>query len=365
MAKPKKRKRGRKRQVRTFRKGRVRELTLTHLEELVRLQLPLGEGLRRAAEESSIISFRKVASSIAEDLDRGEPLYAAISRHPRVFPKSDVELIRSGEDVGLLDTPLKQLIEYIQNAREFNGRFRNALIYFGGVQMFTLFIASSLLVFVVPQFAQIFNSMGPSTLLPPETRSLIAVSNFVRNPIFFFGGIFVVWFLWRWVPWLVSRTPLPRLWQGIGQRVPLIYALYVKHPMANAAMVMSTMLRAGVPIEIILEDLSLLTIDRKFREAFSRVYHRVVQGEELSGAFNEEQGVLPPEFLAAILVGISGNNLPANLDYVASAYRQDSIRASQVLTEVVSPFFVVITGVIVYVFYRALFAPILGLSTIL
>src|SRR5262245_60868091 len=149
------------------------------MEQMVRSGIPLLDGLRDMRDTLDNPRFREVLTVMTEDMEGGRVLSQCMAVHPEVFNNVFVSLIRAGEQAGQLPQVFQNLAETLRWEDELISQTRRLLMYPALTLVVVLGVLIALLVFLVPQIAQLFKTMGMA--LPLQTRALLGVSSFVAG----------------------------------------------------------------------------------------------------------------------------------------------------------------------------------------
>ena len=200
-------------------KVKLKEISIysRQLAVLIDAELPLIQSLNILAEQTRNKYFKKVITSVSEDVEAGSSLNQAKRKFPKVFDDLYCNLVASGEQSGSLDVMLQRLADYIEKIVKLRGQVRQAMIYPTAIITFALLVAVFLLWKVIPIFSGIFAELGAA--LPGITQGVITLSHFVQNYIIFvFIGIIAAIFLFRHY----RKTPAGRqVVDRVILRVPL------------------------------------------------------------------------------------------------------------------------------------------------
>ena len=208
--------------------------------------LPLLQGLDILADQTDDINFRAVIDAVATEVESGETFSDALRKFPRAFPDLYVSMVRSGEAGGDLDGVLLQLADYLEASEDLKRRIKSAMTYPIVAFSMIIVIAAGLIIWVVPQFAEIFNSFGHK--LPAPTQFLIDLSGFLRS--------------WYGVPCIIGaivgtvvsvqiygKTPVGRYnLDQMKLRLPVFGGLLRKVAISRFTRTLSTLTRSGVAI---------------------------------------------------------------------------------------------------------------------
>lgn len=330
------------------------------LSTIVNAGLPLLQGLDILAEQMDDPRFSRVCQEIASDVEGGESFSEALKKHPRIFSDLYVSMVRSGEASGNLDGVLLQLADYMEAMAELKRRIRSAMTYpvvaFGMI----ILIAAGLIMFVVPQFEEIFGSFDAK--LPGPTLALIHVSNILRS---FYA--FVVVAAFAAVVFgikLYARTDVGRLQlHTVMLRLPVFGKLLRKVAISRFTRTLSTLTRSGVAI--------LAALEIAERTAGNEVFARVVRnagdcvrrGETLAEPL-ARSGEFPAMVTRMIGVGEKTGALETMLSKISDFYDSEVKAAVDGLTSLIEPILIMLMGIVVGSIVVALFMPILQLSSL-
>jgi type IV pilus assembly protein PilC len=139
--------------------------------------LPLVQGLTILAEQSDNRTFRTILKEITKDVEGGATLAEALKKHPKVFDDLFVNLVAAGEVGGILDTILQRLAAYIEKAAKLRSRIKGAMTYPAVVVSIAILVIAVILVFVIPVFEEMFQSVGSA--LPAPTQFVVNMSRVV------------------------------------------------------------------------------------------------------------------------------------------------------------------------------------------
>ena len=149
--------------------------------------IPVVEALEILVDQNSNQGFKCVISEIVADLRTGKDLSQAFARHPRVFPNIYVNMLKAGEASGQLDTVLDRLAGYQEAAEALKQEIRSAMTYPAVSLTLILGITVFLLVFIIPKFRTMFESMNIE--LPGITKALLAISQAMRENFLLCGAL--------------------------------------------------------------------------------------------------------------------------------------------------------------------------------
>lgn len=289
------------------------------MEQMVRSGIPILDGLRDMRDSIDSPRFREVLTVMTEDMEAGNVLSQCMSTHTDVFDRVFISLIRAGEQSGQLPEVFKNLAETIRWQDELLSQTRRLLMY----PMFTLVVVvgvmAALLIFLVPQIAGLFKSMGMA--LPMQTKLLLAVSEFTKSywlPILLLPTSAVVS-----VMVVVKRSPKAAyLWDHAKLRIPVIGPIIQKIILSRFTNTFGLMYRSGITVLDAIRITEEVVGNRVVADGLNRAVQQVASGEGLTDAFNN-LGLFPPLVIRMLRVGESTGALDTALANVTYFYNRD------------------------------------------
>jgi type IV pilus assembly protein PilC len=323
---------------------------------LVRAGLPIMKALDLLAER---LTDPRLSGHIriVRDQVRNGALLSEAFRHVGVFPPMYVTSVLAGEKSGSLPDVLDRYITYQKMSLAVRKKLLLSLLYPSVLVVLVVVLIVFLITFVVPNFAQLYQSMGAN--LPAITRILIALGTTARNYVLAGGGA------------LVAAGVLFRLWarresarariDAIKLRLPLAGSIWVKYQVAQFARILGTLLLGGIPLVQALETASDSLGSALLRKALERAKRGVREGQALSVALSQT-GMFPGLSIDMIEVGESTGALPAMLASVAEFYEDDVNTQMTAALSLIEPGIMIFMGCFVAFVLVALYLPIFSLA---
>ena len=328
------------------------------LSTVVDAGLPLLQGLDILAEQAEDPRFGQIIQEIALDIEGGESFSDALRKHPRCFTELYVSMVNSGEAGGNLSEVLLQLAEYMEAMEELRRRIRAAMTYPVVAFSMILLIAAGLIIWVVPQFEEIFSSFGKN--LPAPTMMLIHVSNVLRS-MYALGVVLVVIVAIIAVR-IYGQTPLGRYnIDSIKLRLPVFGKLLRKVAISRFSRTLSTLMRSGVAILGALEIAERTAGNEVFAKTIREAGDCVRRGETLAEPL-ARSGEYPAMVTRMIGIGEKAGAVDKMLTKISDFYDSEVRSAIDGLTSLIEPILILMMGIVVGGIVIALFMPILQLS---
>ena len=211
---------------------------------LVEARIPIDKALRLLDGITESVAMRDLVLNLLQDVKEGKSLAEAMESHPQVFSKMYVNIVRAGEEGGILHELLPDLAEFLDTSARTRQAVVSAMIYPVVLLITGIISVFLLLVFVVPQFAVMFEDAG--TGIPPSAAFLLSLSDFLQS----YGYLFIVLvaalvFGWR----RLDKDPGTKLQKdGFLLRLPLVGTLILYRECALFSRTLGALLGAGIPL---------------------------------------------------------------------------------------------------------------------
>ncbi len=331
------------------------------LATIVSSGLPLLQGLDILAEQSEDQNFKAIIDAVAQDVESGETFSDTLRKFPRAFPDLYTSMVRAGEAGGDLDGVLLQLADYLEATEELKRRIKSAMTYPVVAFSMIILIATGLIVFVVPQFAEIFASFGKA--LPMPTQMLINVSNFLQH-----------WYSWGIIVGVIvgliaavrlyGSTPGGRYnLDALKLRMPVFGDLLRKVAISRVTRTLSTLTRSGVAILQAIEIVERTAGNEVYARAVREAGESVRNGETLADPLARSQ-VFPAMVTRMIGVGEKTGALEGMLLKISEFYDSEVKAKVDGLTSLIEPLLIGMMGIVVGGIVMGLFMPIMQLSSL-
>jgi len=289
------------------------------MEQMVRSGIPILDGLRDMRDTIDSPRFREVLTIMTEDMEAGNVLSQCMASHGDVFDRVFISLIRAGEQSGQLPDVFKNLADTIRWQDELISQTKRLLMYPILTLVVVLAVMAALLIFLVPQIAGLFKSMGMA--LPMQTRMLLAVSEFTKDfwlpmallPITAIIALVVV----------VRRSDQAAyMWDYAKLRIPVIGPILQKIVLSRFANTFGLMYRSGITVLDAIRISEDVVGNRVVADGLSRAVQQVSGGAGLTETF-QNLGLFPPLVIRMLRVGESTGALDVALANVTYFYNRD------------------------------------------
>jgi len=338
--------------------GKALTLFTRQLATLNRVS-PLEESLRTIVRQTEQEGVQAIVAQVHAGVVEGRRLADAMAREPRSFPPLYRAMVAAGESSGTLPTILDRLAALLERQAEIRGKLITALAYPTILAVVALGVVTALMMFVVPQVVEQFDTVGQQ--LPLLTRIVIGISAFLVG----YWWVMLLAIVAIGVgAWRALKDPALRLaFDSWLLRIPLLGRLLRDLHAARMARTLGTMVASRLPL---LEGLSLTasTIhNRRLRVASDAIVENIRGGGSLSSAMRRA-GVFPPLLTYLAASGEAAGRLDEMLERAADYLEREFDRFTATALSLLEPAIIVVMGGIVATIVLSILLPILQLNTL-
>jgi len=312
------------------------------LHALLQAGLPVDKALTLLINVAEKEKFKAVVADILKNVQGGNSLSEALTKHPHIFPVLYTNMVRAGEAGGVLPAVLERLGSFLENSQDLKDYITSAMVY----PLFLVFVGGIsiiiMLAFVVPKFAIIFADMGQA--MPTSTRLLLAVSHGLRHYWWIIlAGVGGAGFLVK----KYVQTPSGRLrFDRLKVYGPVTGTLVKSVEVARFTRTLGTLIHSGVPILSALRLVQEIITNRVIAGALETVYNRVKEGENLSVPLLQAD-IFPALAVQMISVGEQTGKLDRMLLRVADNYEKTVRNMIKRFVNLLEPVMILAMGLMV------------------
>lgn len=298
--------------------------------------------------------------SIKSNIEGGSTLAESLAKHPLYFDNLFVNLVQAGEQSGALEILLDKIAVYKEKTEAIKKKIKKALTYPIAVLVIAFIVTAVLLVFVIPQFEDLFKGFGAD--LPAFTQMVIKLSEFVRDKgwIILIGlGVITTTFTYVKKRSAKFRESLDRL----ALKIPVVGAILTKAAIARFARTLSTMFAAGVPLVEALDSVAGATGNIIYENAVRRMRDQIATGQQLNLAM-VQTGLFPNMVVQMIAIGEESGSIDTMASKVADFFEAEVDDAVDNLSSLMEPMIMAVLGVLVGGLVVAMYLPIFKLGAV-
>jgi type IV pilus assembly protein PilC len=349
----------------SFRRGgKVTDKDVTlftrQMATMMRSGVPLLQAFDIVGKGAANAAVGKLLMDIKTDVETGSALNQAFRKYPLHFDQLYCNLVEAGEQAGILDQLLDRLATYKEKTQAIISKIKSALFYPISVIVVAFIVTAVIMIFVVPQFKNIFKSFGAD--LPGPTLVVIAISEFfVDNWFFIFGsiggGLYAFFYTWK------RSIPMQAFMDRLALRLPVFGPVIRKATIARWTRTLSTMFAAGVPLVEALDSVGGASGNYIYREATKQIKAEISTGSSLTVAM-QNANVFPNMVIQMIAIGEESGQLDQMSGKVADFYEQEVDDAVESLSSLMEPMIMVVLGVLIGGIIVAMYLPIFKLGAV-
>ena len=323
--------------------------------------VPLIQSIEMIGSGAKNKSVARLLEEIGDEVKAGVPLSQALRRHPRYFDDLYCDLVASGEQSGALDKIFDRVALYKEKAEALKSKIKKAMFYPIAVLVVALIVTSILLIFVVPQFQDIFSGFGAE--LPAFTLMVIGISEFMQE-YWWIMLIAVIAFGYAYKEALLKSKKLRDANDRAILKLPVIGMILNKAAVARYARTLSTTFAAGVPLVDALDSAAGASGNAVYRYAILEIKAEVSSGNLMNWAMRNSK-IFPDMVIQMVAIGEESGSLDGMLAKVATIYEQEVDDAVDGLSSLLEPLIMAVLGVLVGGLIVAMYLPIFQLGSVI
>jgi type IV pilus assembly protein PilC len=347
--------------VRGARKIRLKELSIftRQVSAMLSAGMPLVQTLAAMEEQTDNKNFKAVITGVRSRVEGGAMYSESLAFYPTIFDELYVSMMRAGEVGGILPDTCARVAMFLEASNKLRAKVKSAMMYPSVVIIVSLALATALIMFVVPVFANMFSDFGAD--LPGLTQALLDFSNLLTTY------------------WWIALSLIASLIYGfkryyktdkghykvdeIKLRFPILGELATKVAVSRFASTFAQLLHSGVQIMESLEIVGLATGNRVIGDSLINARKVIEEGQPLSSAL-EPNKYYPRMLVHMLSAGEKTGQVEGMMDKVAEFYESEVETMVNGLTSMIEPLLMVFIGSIIGTIVVAMFLPIFKMSEV-
>ena len=325
---------------------------------LVEARVPLDRALGLLEGINSKPAVQQLVGELRKEVKEGKTLADALKTRPDIFSRMYVNMVHAGEEGGILETLLPKLVNFLTLANEAKRNIISSLIYPSILLVVGLSSVILLMVFVVPQFANLFADMET---VPTSAAFLLALSDWLKIYGWTLGLIpIIVWYGWK----QLDNTPESRLQRDqFKLSLPMLGSLLLQSESSRFCRTLGALLAAGIPLLKSLYIVRGVMENQMLADSLARVEESVRSGTSLGKALSSE-GKFPVLLSQLIIVGEESGRTAAILEKLAETFDSSVKQQTSRLVALLEPLLILILGVIVGAIVITMLSAIFSINQI-
>lgn len=323
--------------------------------------IPIFTALEMLKNNYKNQAIRNLTEEIKRRIEKGNSLSSILTQYPNYFSDLFCNLIMIGEHSGTLDTILIYIANYIENAASQKRKLTKILLYPCIVFVFTFVVVIIFLVFIIPQFQEMFSNFGAT--LPIYTRLIISISEHIKK----YGALFSFILLALAILSICAykrTTWLKCYCDKIALQIPYFGGLIKKSIIARIMRTLSITFKAGIPIYDALAFAAKIANNDVYKKGLETIRKDILNGKMLCNSI-EKTSIFPEQVTQLIAVGEESGKLDEMFAQLAKYYENEVSRVTENLQTLLEPTIIIILGIIVGSLIVGMYLPIFQLGKIM
>ena len=346
------------------------------LSTMISAGVPLARSLSALQEDARNPYMREVLTSITKDVESGQPLGDAFAKFPNVFSEVYTNMVRAGEEGGILDDILKRLATQVEQDASIRKKIKSAMMYPMVILSVTVVAFFGIMLFIVPKLGGILTSLGgPNAKLPIYTQVLLNFSNFCAKPTIFghlpipilnkipnlvlliIIGVIVGIYLQRYI-----RTDKGKYqFHSLLLKIPVVKTIILKVAVARFSRTFASLMSSGVSVLDALDVTGAALGNKVIEEELKVAAKEVQNGKPLSDPISKSPH-FPPIVAQMLVVGEETGQLDTVLSKIADFYEEEVTVLIDGLAAIIEPIMIIFLGAGVGLIAASVMGPIANLS---
>ena len=322
--------------------------------------VPLVQSLEIIGNGQKNLRMKKLVDTLRGDIEGGSSIYEAMLKHPVQFDELYRNLVKAGETAGVLETVLDTIATYKENVEALKSKIKKALFYPAMVIAVAILVSGVMLVYVVPQFEDVFKGFGAD--LPAFTQVIVDLSRFMVEwwlPVLVVVIATIVAFIFFYKRSLAFQHFLDK----VTLQIPVIGQIMHNSAVARFARTLATTFRAGVPLVEALDSVAGATGNSVYTKATYRIRDDVSVGYPVNMAM-KQTNLFPHMVVQMTAIGEEAGALDTMLFKVAEFYEQEVNNSVDALASLLEPMIMIVIGVLVGSMVVGMYLPIFKLAAV-
>lgn len=328
------------------------------LATLLKAGLPLAKALNLLIETTNSVPMQEVVRQVLKDVSAGKSFAESLGKHPKVFERLYINMVRTGEAAGVLDQVLENVRDYLEVRQELKSFLISSLIYPCILMMSGLGTILVLVLFVLPRFQGIFDQLGQE--LPFITKLMVDVTSFIANYkwlllLLIGGGIFA------FIRWKRSEEGQVK-WDQFKLKLPVLGIIFTEIEVNRFSRTLGILLRSSVTLLDAMSISKEISENRIFQKAMDPIIKGIKKGDGMSLSM-VQSGVFPKIAIQLVTVGEETGTLGEMFTKIANIYQASLEKTIKRVLAMFEPLMILIMFVVVGFIVAAMLMAVTSLST--
>ena len=329
------------------------------LATLVSSGIPLLQSCEILQNSQEKIHLQTICQQIKNDIAAGNGFANSLKKHPRHFNDLSYHLLQAGEQSGTLEIMLNRVALYQEKTLQLKRTIKQALFYPAIISLVATLVTLILLVFVVPQFEELFNNTQGT--LPTFTLAVIFISKFLRA--YSWLSLFPILAGIAFAYYFKTTARIRHFFDHLYLQIPILKGFLQKIFLARFSRSLAILFNAGIPIIDALHISANTINNHDYLKAINILQIDVTSGRQLHLAM-QNHPLFPILTSQMVKIGEESGTLDKMLEKIAELYESDISHLVTNLSHLLEPLIMIILGVLIGGLVIAMYLPIFKLGTV-
>jgi general secretion pathway protein F len=332
----------------------------SQLATLLRSGVPLLRGITILSQQSGSKVLQAALTDVKARVEEGESLGDAFARYPKIFNEMAVNMVRAGSEGGFLEDALERVASFVELQEELKGKTVGAMAYPAFIMSVGAIIVSVLLVYFVPKFDSLFDSMRQRGSLPVATEVLLTMSRIAKS--YWWVVLIIVAALVIAISQFLKSENGKRTFDRLKIKTPMLGSVFLSLAVSRFCRVLGTLLANGVPLLKSMDISRLATGNRVLADSIAEASEEITAGSRLAKPL-ERSGHFPKTVVEMISVAEESNTLDKVLVQISENLEKTTFRRLEIIVRLLEPIMLLLLAGIVMFVVLALMVPVLNSSS--
>lgn len=330
---------------------------LTQLSAYLKSGIALADAVKILDDQAKNVKEKKVWRAVYYDLSMGDVLSLALEKRGESFPKLLINMIKTAEMTGNLPETLDDMVEYYTESETTRKQMKSAMMYPTVVSVFAVAVVTFILMWVVPQFVDIYADLGSD--IPKITKIVIAISDFLKNYLIYIAIAIVVLIL-IYIYLFKNVKAFRRTMQEFMMHLPVFGDIIIYNEVTVFTKTFANLINHNVFITDSMEVLSKITENEIYKKLIFDTAKNLTKGDTISSAF-KDHWAFPNIAYQMLITGEKTGRLGPMMERVSEYYQEQHRTIINQMKTLIEPLLIVSLAVIVGGILLAVIIPMYGM----
>lgn len=330
---------------------------LSQLSAYLKSGISLASAVKILSEQAKKRKEKNIWKAVYYDLSMGDELSKALEKRKKVFPKLLINMIKTAEMTGNLPETLDDMVNYYTESETTRKQMKSAMTYPIIVTIFAIIVVTFILIWVVPQFVDIYNDLGSE--IPTITKIVINISDFLKNYlIYVLLGIIVLTLIYSFLYKNIKQ--FRKVMQEFFMHLPVIGNIIIYNEVTIFTKTFANLINHNVFITDSIDVLSKITDNEVYKKLIYDTAKNLTKGEAISKAF-KDHWAFPNIAYQMLITGEKTGRLGPMMERVSAYYEEQHRNIITQMKALIEPVLIVTLAVIVGGILLAVIIPMYGM----